>query len=82
VREGRFHIWAVRTADEGIEILTGTAAGEVDGDGHFPDGSVNGRVAARLAELARRFREFGPAGERPAGERAAEPPREFPPAAP
>jgi lon-related putative ATP-dependent protease len=82
VREGRFHIWAVRTADEGIEILTGTAAGEVDGDGHFPDGSVNGRVAARLAELARRFREFGPAGERPAGERAAEPSRESPPAAP
>jgi len=81
VREGRFYVWSVRTVDEGIEILTGTAAGEADAGGRFPEGTVNGRVATRLAELARRFREFAPAGERPAGERAAEPPREPPPAA-
>ncbi len=59
-REGRFQVWAVRTVDDGIEILTGAPAGQADGDGHFPDGSVNGRVASRLADLARRFREFGP----------------------
>jgi predicted ATP-dependent protease len=80
VREGRFRVWAVRTVDEGIEILTGAAAGEPDAGGHFPEGTVNGRVATRLAELARRYREFAPAGERPSGERAAEPPRESPPA--
>lgn len=64
VRKGRFHVWAVRTADEGIEILTGTQAGIPDGAGRYPVDSVNGRVAARLAELARRYREFGVPEER------------------
>ncbi|HEV3028266.1 MAG TPA: AAA family ATPase, partial [Planctomycetota bacterium] len=58
VRESRFHVWAVRTVDEGIEILTGTSAGESDEAGHFPPGSINNRVAARLADMAHRFHEF------------------------
>jgi predicted ATP-dependent protease len=70
-REGRFHVWAVRTVDEGIEILTGVEAGQVDGNGRFPEGSVNARVAQHLAELARRFREHMPAA-------AAEPAKEEP----
>ncbi len=68
-REGRFHVWAVRSVDEGIEILTDVQAGQADGDGRFPDGSVNARVAQRLADLARRFREFTPGGP-------AEPPKD------
>ena len=36
VRQGRFHIWPVRTVDEGIEILTGVPVGERDADGNFP----------------------------------------------
>ncbi len=64
VREGHFHVWAVRSADEGIEILTGTPAGTSDSTGTFPADSVNGRVASRLAELARRYREFSSAGDR------------------
>ncbi|HEX9245707.1 MAG TPA: ATP-binding protein [bacterium] len=79
VREGRFNVWAVRTADEGIEILTGTPAGAPDGDGRYPTGSVNGRVAQHLADLARRYREFGPAAERPAERSPAEPPKDPPP---
>jgi len=76
VREGRFHVWAVRTVDEGIEILTGTSAGRRDGEGHFPDDSVNGRVARRLADLARRFREFTPgAGPEPKPDPSKDPPR-------
>jgi predicted ATP-dependent protease len=63
VREGRFHVWAVRTTDEGIEILTGTPAGTPDEMGVYPPNSVNGRVAARLADLARRYQEFGAAVE-------------------
>jgi lon-related putative ATP-dependent protease len=58
VREGRFHVWAVRTVDEEIELLTGVAAGTPDAAGVYPADSVNGRVAARLAEFARRYREF------------------------
>ncbi len=64
VRDGRFHVWAVKSVDEGIEILTGTSAGTLDGAGAFPSDSVNGRVATRLAELARRYREFSSAGDR------------------
>ncbi len=60
VKEERFHVWAVRTVDEGIEILTGTPAGGRDAEGRFPEDSVNGRVARRLAELARLYREFAP----------------------
>jgi lon-related putative ATP-dependent protease len=59
VREGRFHVWAARTIDEGIEILTGVEAGTPDATGKYPPDSVNGRVAARLAEFARRYQEFG-----------------------
>jgi predicted ATP-dependent protease len=64
VRDGRFHVWAVHNVDEGIEILTGTPAGTRDGAGAFPPESVNGRVVARLAELARRYREFTSSADR------------------
>jgi predicted ATP-dependent protease len=52
VAEGKFHIYPVRTIDQGIEILTGAPAGEPDQDGAYPDGSVHGRVMARLEEIA------------------------------
>jgi lon-related putative ATP-dependent protease len=79
-RAGRFSIWGVRSVDEGIEILTGIPAGRADGDGRFPDESVNGRVARRLDDLARRFRDFSPgAGSEPPKE---EPPKDAPPKAP
>jgi lon-related putative ATP-dependent protease len=35
VREGRFHVWAIDTIDEGIELLTGLLAGDVDHEGTF-----------------------------------------------
>lgn len=53
VREGRFHVHAARTIDEAIGLVTGVPAGERTPLGGWPEGSVNHRVAARLAELAR-----------------------------
>jgi lon-related putative ATP-dependent protease len=53
VRDGKFHVWAVRTIDEGVELLAGIAAGERGRDGSFPPGSVNRRVEDRLKEFAR-----------------------------
>ena len=35
VAQGRFHIWAVDTIDEGIELLPGMPAGDLDQDGTF-----------------------------------------------
>jgi lon-related putative ATP-dependent protease len=60
---GRFHIHPVRSIDEGIEILTGLPAGERDPEGRFPEGSLNGRVEARLAAYAEAARATGRAGE-------------------
>ncbi len=52
VEAGQFHIYAVETIDQGLEILTGLPAGERDEAGNFPPGSVNQRVEARLAAMA------------------------------
>ena len=51
IREGKFHVYAVKTIDEGLEILTGVTAGEADDTGAFPEGSVNHMIAKRLGEL-------------------------------
>ncbi|KJS30954.1 MAG: ATP-dependent protease [Desulfatitalea sp. BRH_c12] len=58
VRQERFHIHAVRTIDEGIEMLTGLPAGEVDSQGHFPEETINGKVYRRLTEMARQRLAF------------------------
>ncbi len=47
----RFHIYAVETVDQAIGLLTGLPAGEANAKGIYPEGSVNRKVAARLAEL-------------------------------
>jgi lon-related putative ATP-dependent protease len=63
VREEKFHVWAVTTVDEGIELLTGIPAGEKQEDGFWPEGTVNYRVDRRLREMAEAIRKFGPARE-------------------
>ena len=60
VRAGKFHIYAVTTIDEGIELLTGVPAGSADAEGIFPAESVNGRVSQTLHQFARSMREFTP----------------------
>jgi predicted ATP-dependent protease len=55
VAAGKFHIWAIDHVDEGIEVLTGIAAGELDADGNWPEGSVNQLVRARLAALGKQL---------------------------
>jgi len=57
VAEGQFHLYAVETAAQGIEILTGLPAGERDASGRFPAASVFGRVERRIIEMAERLRE-------------------------
>jgi lon-related putative ATP-dependent protease len=63
VQEGRFHIYPVRTVDEGIELLTGRPAGERLPEGRYPEGSVNAAVETRLRQLSEAVREFGPGAE-------------------
>ena len=51
VSEGRFNVWAISSVTEGIELLTGIAAGERDAKGRYPKETVFGKVEARLEEL-------------------------------
>ena len=56
VKKGKFHVYAISTIDEGIEILTGVPAGVKDKNGKFPYGTVNYLVQEKLkkyAELAK-----------------------------
>jgi predicted ATP-dependent protease len=59
VARGEFHVWAVRSVDEGIALLTGVPAGERQADGSYPPGTVHARVQERLTGMARRLAEYG-----------------------
>ncbi len=48
VKKGKFHIWAVATIAEGIEILTGLPAGKPNKAGNYPKKSVFGKVQKKL----------------------------------
>ena len=52
VKDGKFHIYAISTIEEGIEILTGVPAGKKDSQGHFPAGSVNALAYEKLKKYA------------------------------
>jgi len=58
IRDGKFHIYPVETIDQGIELLTGTPAGELQPDGTYPEGTVNRAVDDRLKEYAERWKEM------------------------
>ena len=54
VRAGQFHIYPIRTVDEGLEILTGARAGNLT-----EAGTVHFLAARRLRDLAKGMRRFG-----------------------
>lgn len=58
IRESKFHIWAVKDVDEGIEVLTGITAGKQNPDGTYPEGTVNYVVSQKLMELAKKAKEI------------------------
>ncbi len=59
VKERQFNVYAVETIDQGMELLTGAHAGVAGADGQYPEGSINRRIADRLADLAETARRFG-----------------------
>ena len=52
VKNKKFHIYAVSTIEEGIEVLTGVPAGTKDKDNHFPAGTINYLVYEKLKKYA------------------------------
>lgn len=59
VKDGKFHIWSVKTIDEGIEILTGVKAGTRKKTGGYPKNTINGLVDDKLKELVDQLMAFG-----------------------
>jgi lon-related putative ATP-dependent protease len=58
VQDGQFHIYTVKTIDEGIEVLTGIPPGERQQDGTYPEGTVNYLVNRQLREFAEKLKDF------------------------
>ena len=53
VKNKKFHIYAISSIDEGIEVLTGVPAGKKDKDGKFPAGTINYLVYEKLKKYAK-----------------------------
>jgi len=64
VKDGKFHVYPVKSIDAGIEILTGVEAGAADEAGEYPDGTVHGLVDRELQRLAKGLKDFSAAGEK------------------
>jgi len=58
VKSGKFHIFAVGSIAEGIELLTGMKAGKRLPDGSFEEDTVYGRVDKRLQEMADILKQY------------------------
>ena len=58
VEKGLFHIYAVKTINEGIEILTGVPAGSKDVNGEFQKGTINYLAYQKLKKFAEDSKGF------------------------
>ncbi len=59
VEDGLFHIFPIKHADEGIELLTGLPMGAPHEDGEYPKNTINALVKKRLETMANQLAEFG-----------------------
>src|SRR5690606_31926698 len=58
VKNGDFHIWAIKHIAEGIEILTGVPAGHTkDENGNYPPGTIFAKVAERFQQMYESFKK-------------------------
>ncbi|MGD8806879.1 MAG: ATP-binding protein [Chloroflexota bacterium] len=64
VADGNFHIYPIETVEQGIEVLTGKPAGEIDDEGVFPEDSINRLVVDRLEDMAETQRAFNRPAEK------------------
>ena len=62
VKAKRFHIYAIKTIDEGIELLTGIKAGKRKKDGTFDRDSINYLVDQKISEFTEKYRKLSESG--------------------
>ena len=58
VQDGQFHIYAVKTIDEGIEVLTGVPAGDKLPDGTYPEGTIHYLADRQLRDYAQKLKSY------------------------
>lgn len=58
VKKKKFHVYAISTIDEGIEILTGVPAGKRDKIGNFPLGTINYLAYEKLKKYAKNLKDI------------------------
>lgn len=58
VETGKFTIWAIGTVDEGLELVMGIPAGELDNQNNYPLGTIHHATKKRLYELAAHLKTF------------------------
>ena len=51
VKAGKFTIYPIDKAEEGLEMLTGMSAGKLNEDGTYPEGTINYLIAKRFEEI-------------------------------
>jgi len=56
VKEGKFRVYAAKTVNEALEVLTGLPAGERGADGAYPEGTVGFLVDKRLRDMAKKLK--------------------------
>jgi lon-related putative ATP-dependent protease len=59
VKEGNFHVWPISTIEEGLAVLTGMEAGELQEDGTYPEGTLFKKVDDRLKKISEIVRAYG-----------------------
>lgn len=59
VTKKQFHVYAVKTIEEGLKILTGKPAGKPKKTGGFTPGSIFARADARLRQFAKGQKKMG-----------------------
>ena len=58
IKEGKFHIYPIKTISQGIEILTGIKAGKINKDATFEKNTVNYLVDEKLTRFANKLKNF------------------------
>ncbi len=57
VKEGKFTVYTIDKVEEGLEILTGMPAGQMNEDGTYPEGTINYLVTKRLDEISKSLKD-------------------------
>ena len=58
VDAGQFHIYQIKTVEEGIQILTGQTVGKPNAEGQYPEGTIYGDVQKKLKNYLERELEL------------------------